>query len=102
VRTFQLRAGQDADEALQGEWVRAVLYRGCSLPVLGVVEVTTMAKFEQFNDRETSTRVCPCGAQITWGGYSDELESWMAVHSKHVDSPAPDCRDVEGDGEAGE
>lgn len=44
-----------------------------------------MSKFKQYDDYETSTRVCPCGERITWSGASEELEAWMKVHQRHVD-----------------
>jgi hypothetical protein len=41
-------------------------------------------KIRQVNDYETSTRICPCGASITWSGWSDDLDDWMSEHAKHA------------------
>jgi len=40
----------------------------------------------QYDDYETSTRVCQCGASITWAGADSRLDVWMAEHSPHVKS----------------
>jgi hypothetical protein len=50
------------------------------------LETTKKGKMRQFDDYETSTRVCSCNASITWSGLSDDLLEWMKVHSEHVDS----------------
>jgi hypothetical protein len=38
---------------------------------------------KQFDDYESSTRVCSCGASITWEGLDDRLPAWMVEHEKH-------------------
>jgi len=38
---------------------------------------------QQFDDYETSTRVCACGARFTWAGWSDDLDAWMREHAPH-------------------
>lgn len=42
---------------------------------------------KQFNDYESSTRVCACGASRTWSGLDDGLAAWTAEHAAH--DPAP-------------
>lgn len=42
-------------------------------------------RMRQYDDYESSTRVCPCGSSITWSGFGDRLEEWMRDHTGHVD-----------------
>jgi hypothetical protein len=54
-------------------------------------------KFRQFDDYESSTRVCPCGARFTWSGADPALDRWMADHEPHA-GPAVDST-VTADGQ---
>lgn len=38
---------------------------------------------KQYDDYESSTRVCSCGANITWSGWDARLSAWMKVHEEH-------------------
>jgi hypothetical protein len=38
---------------------------------------------KQYNDYETSTRVCSCGARFTWSGLDPALDVWLAEHEAH-------------------
>lgn len=44
-----------------------------------------MAGMKQYDDLDSSTRVCPCGASFAWSGFDDGLERWMAAHEGHHD-----------------
>lgn len=35
---------------------------------------------EQIDNTNSSTRICVCGSQITWEGFDDRLDEWMAIH----------------------
>jgi hypothetical protein len=45
-------------------------------------------RFRQIDDYDSSTRICPCGAQITWSGFSDKLDDWVTLHEGHAGSTA--------------
>ena len=41
----------------------------------------------QYDDYETSTRVCLCGASVTWAGADNRLQAWMTIHQVHDRHP---------------
>jgi len=54
--------------------------------------------FIQFDDYETSTRVCPCGDRFTWSGFSDRLDAWMLLHKPHAEDGVETLQVLTDDG----
>lgn len=44
-------------------------------------EPSTHHELTQFNDYDTSTLRCACGAELTWSGLDDRVNPFRAEHS---------------------
>lgn len=69
----QLIAGQQNAACIHGR-IRATCAE-CAAPGEEIL---------QFDDYETSTRTCPCGASFSWSGFDDALAAWMEKHKPHA------------------
>jgi hypothetical protein len=51
-------------------------------------EIAASKGMRQYNATETSTRMCVCGASVTWSGFDDRVGDFMVHHASCVGVPA--------------